>query len=312
MIQNKLLSLVVPVYFEEECIDQFILETTAVLDSHKINYEILFIDDGSKDKTVDKITQHIETNKKIKLIVFSYNHGKQAAVTAGIKNAKGDYLLYMDPDLQDPPVEIPRFLEEIEKGYDLVFGVREQKRDSFINRIYSKLFWWTLDKFTGLKIPKGLAVMRIFNRNFANRFIKYGEQNRFIEGIFMHIGMRQHQITISQRERFAGQSKFNFKRKMKLALDAIFDFSELPLKLTIRLGIALTIVGLFALVGIVIARLFVIEFQIGWPSLMSAIIMGFGVQLLFMGIMARYIGNIYKEVKQRPLYSVREYINIEE
>lgn len=309
---RKMLSLVVPVYFEEECILQFIKETEAVLITLPMDYEILFVDDGSGDRTVELIKGKCQENPKIKLIEFSYNHGKQAAVTAGVSHATGDYLLYMDPDLQDPPVEIPRFIQEIEKGYDLVFGVRKEKMDGFLNKLFSKIFWSVLENFTGLKIPKGLAVMRIFNKKFANKFLEYPEQNRFIEGIFMHIGMKRSLITIQQRERFAGKSKFNFRKKMNLAFDAIFDFSEIPLKMAVRLGFILFVFGLLFLLGIVVTKVFIFDFQLGWPSIMGAIILGAGVQLFFIGIAAIYIGRTYKESKKRPLFSIKELTNLSE
>lgn len=309
-LKRKKISLVVPVYFEEECILQFIKETQAVLETLPLDYEIVFVDDGSKDKTVELIKEKAIVFKQIKLVELSYNHGKQAAVTSGITYATGDYLLYMDPDLQDPPNEIPRFIEEIEKGYDLVFGVRKEKVDGVINKMFSRIFWYVLEKFTGLEIPKGLAVMRIFNRKFADKFLEYPEQNRFIEGIFVHIGMKRSTLLIEQRERFAGKSKFNFKRKMKLAFDAIFDFSEIPLKMAVRLGFFIFIAGLFLLLGIVITKLFIMDFQLGWPSLMCAIILGIGLQLFFIGIAAIYIGRTYKETKKRPLFSVKELVNI--
>ena len=153
--------------------------------------------------------------------------------------------------------------------------------------------------------------MRIFNRKFADKFLEYPEQNRFIEGIFMHIGMKRTNLLISQRQRFAGTSKFNFRRKMKLAFDAIFDFSEIPLKVAVRLGSLLFIGGFLYLIGIVIARLFIIDFQLGWPSLMGAIIIGAGLQLFFTGIAAVYIGRTYRESKKRPLFSVKEFTNFE-
>lgn len=309
---RKKISLVVPVYYEQECINQFIKETTAVLVTLHLNYEIVFIDDGSQDNTVQLIKEQALANPCIKLIELSYNHGKQGAVTAGIHHATGDYLLYMDPDLQDPPDEIPRFVAEIEKGYDLVFGIREEKMDSWLNKLMSKIFWSTLNKFTGLQIPTGLAVMRIFNRKFANRFKSYRENNRFIEGIFMHIGLKRTQITIKQRARFAGTSKFNFKRKMGLAFNAIFDFSQLPLVFVVRFGFITALFGFFALFGIVFTKLFVIDFQAGWPSLISAIILSTGLQIFFIGIAAVYIGKIYTESKNRPLFSIKEMTNLEE
>jgi dolichol-phosphate mannosyltransferase len=217
----------------------------------------------------------------------------------------------MDPDLQDPPDEIPRFVSKIEEGYDLVFGIRKEKMDSGINKIYSKIFWGTLNRFTGLKIPKGLAVMRIFNRKFADKFVEYSEQNRFIEGIFIHIGMKRTEIEVSQRNRFAGKSKFNFKRKMELAFNAIFDFSELPLRLAVNLGISLSFLGLIALIVIAYIKFFIFDFAAGWPSLLSAIVLSLGLQLFFIGIAAIYIGKIYKESKGRPLFSIKEFTNFE-
>jgi len=274
-----------------------------------IDYEYVFVDDGSKDRTVEIIKEEAKKDSRIKLVVFSYNHGKASAVSAAIANATGDYLLYMDPDLQDPPAEIPRFLEEIEKGYDFVWGIRKEKMDSFINKQFSKIFWGTLNKFTGLNIPKGIAVMRIFNREFADEFLKYTETNRFIEGIFINISKNWTTIEIGQRERFAGTSKFNFKRKMQLAFDAIFDFSELPLKMTVKFGMSLIVLGLVGLFVLLISKLFFIEFQAGWPSIIASIVLVFGLQLFFMGIISLYIGRIYKEVKNRPLYSIKEKIN---
>ena len=309
--QSFLLSLVVPVYFEEDCITEFIRSATRELAKHDLNYEMVFVDDGSEDNTVPIIKKQIETNKRIRLVEFSRNQGKAAAITAAISYARGDYLLYMDPDLQDPPEEIIRFVTKIREGYDLVFGVREQKKDSLLNRFYSHLFWFLLDQMTGLKLPRPLAVMRIFSRRFADSFLQYGEANRFIEGIFMQVGMNRTQITIPQRERFAGESKFNFHRKMQLAATAIFDFSDIPLKTATRFGALLVFISLISASGIVVARLFFLDFQVGWPSIATLLTFGFGIQLFFLGIIGIYIGNIYRETKRRPVFSVKQLNNIE-
>jgi dolichol-phosphate mannosyltransferase len=305
----KKLSLVVPVYYEQEVILQFLKETKEELEKLPIVYEYVFVDDGSTDKTVEIIKEQAKLDDRIKMIVFSYNHGKASAISAAIAYATGDYLLYMDPDLQDPPVEIPRFFNEMEKGYDLVWGIRKEKKDSFLNKQFSRIFWGTLNKFTGLNIPKGIAVMRMFNREFADEFLKYNETNRFIEGIFIAISKNWTTIEIGQRERFAGTTKFNFKKKMQLAFDAIFDFSELPLKMTVRFGMLLVVLGLIGLFALLISKLFFVDFQAGWPSIIASIIVVFGLQLFFLGIVSLYIGRIYKEVKRRPLYSVKDKIN---
>ena len=306
----KKLSLVVPVYYEQEVILQFLKETKEELEKLPIVYEYVFVDDGSTDKTVEIIKEQAKLDDRIKMIVFSYNHGKASAISAAIAHATGDYLLYMDPDLQDPPVEIPRFFYEMEKGYDLVWGIRKEKKDSFLNKQFSRIFWGTLNKFTGLNIPKGIAVMRMFNREFADEFLRYNESNRFIEGIFIAISKNWTTLEIGQRERFAGTTKFNFKRKMQLAFDAIFDFSELPLKMTVRFRMALVGLGLIGLFALLISKLFFIDFQAGWPSIIASIIIVFGLQLFFLGIVSLYIGRIYKEVKRRPLYSVKDKINL--
>lgn len=307
---SKLLSLVVPVYLEADCVDQFIAEARAALEVLPVRHEFVFVDDGSTDATVEKIRKHAASDARIKLVELSYNHGKQAAVTAGVQYAAGDYLLYMDPDLQDPPHEIARFLEEIDRGYDLVFGVRREKRDTLLNRLFSRIFWSTLDRFTGLRLPRGLAVMRIFNRAFADRFLGYAEQNRFIEGIFMHVGMKRSILEIDQRDRFAGRSKFNFRRKMALAFDAILDFSELPLRMAMRLGLMLSFLSMVAILAIFVMKVTNRHFQAGWPSLITIFMFGLGVQLFFIGIAALYIGRIYRETKHRPLYSVKELTNL--
>ena len=309
---DKLLSLVVPVFNEEECILEFISQVRSELDDSPLHYEIVFADDGSTDKTVELIRGEIGNDSRIRLVELSYNHGKQAALTAAVTYSNGDYLIYMDPDLQDPPKEISRFIAKIEEGYDLVFGVRESKEAGFVDVLFSKVFWLILDVFTGLKLPRPLAVMRIFNRDFANRFLDYKESNRFIEGIFMHIGMRQATLVIRQKQRFAGKSKYNFARKLRLAKDAILDYSELPLKLATRAGIILVITSLLAVLTLTILRLFFIDFQLGWPSLICTLWLGFGINLLFLGVIGSYVGKIYSESKHRPLFSTQRLTNIKQ
>jgi glycosyltransferase involved in cell wall biosynthesis len=300
-----LLSLVVPVYNEEECIKRFMDEVSNELTPHGIHYEIVFIDDGSKDLTVPIICEAMASQPKVKLVELAFNHGKQAAVTAGIEHASGDLIIYMDPDLQDPPSEIIRFVRKLDEGYDLVFGVREERHADLISKLGSLSFWWVLDRFTGLKLPRPLAVMRGFNRAFANEFMRFREANRFIEGIFATAGLRQTHILIPQRPRFAGVSKFNFRRRLTLALNAILDYSDLPLRLGIRLGLLLTTIGLIYAVALIIAKLSGATYQMGWPSMACMILIMGGMQLFCIGLIGAYLGKIYLESKHRPLYSVR-------
>ena len=184
------ISLVVALYFEEECVAEFIRRVREELDGQPVTYEIVFVDDGSQDRTAPIVTEYAAADPRLKLVQLSRNHGKEAAVTAGIAHASGDYLVMMDPDLQDPPERILDFKRKMEEGYDVVFGVRKQKADTLLNTLFSKIFWSSLNTMTGLKIPRNLAVMRMFNRAFAQQFLQYPERVRFIEGIFMLVGAR--------------------------------------------------------------------------------------------------------------------------
>jgi len=307
-----MLSLVVPVYFEEECIIEFVKQTTCVMDSNNIDYEIIFIDDGSVDRTVELIKNNAEENQRIKLIEFSYNHGKQSAVTAGVNHAIGDYILYMDPDLQDPPEMIPVFLNKIiEEDLDIIFGIRSEKNDTWLNKKFSALFWKVLQSLTKLNLPANLAVMRIFSRRFADEFSKFSEQNRFIEGIFMKIGLNMSTLIIENKERFAGKTKFNFKKKVELALNAIYDFSDIPLKLAVRIGLFFVITGFISILVVLTLKILYVNFQAGWPSLLAITTLYFGILILLVGIVAIYLGRVYKEVKGRPLYSIKRKTNLE-
>lgn len=308
---KKLISFVVPVYYEEDCIHQFIKEVDVEIEKlETYDFEFVFIDDGSRDQTVDILKDYCAKRKDIKLVEFSYNHGKELAVTAGIANSNGDYLIYMDPDLQDPPKEIPRLLKKIEEGFDVVYGIRTEKIDSFLNKLYSKIFWNSLNYLTGLDIPKGIAVYRIFNRRFADEFLAYTEQNRFIEGLFLKVGLNSSTIEVDQRERFAGKSKFNFKRKMNLAFTAMIDFSDIPLKLCVKTGFIISFLGGLILTLILVLFFVGVEFKAGWPSIAGLIILGLGVNLTFLGAIGRYVGKIYSETKRRPLFSIKNKYNL--
>jgi len=299
------LSVVIPVYDEEECISRCISETVDTLETHLIDYEIIFVDDGSTDRTISIILESAASNSRLKLVELSRNHGKPAAQTAGIQYARGQRILLMDPDLQESPVEIPRLMNALDEGFDIVYGIRETREDSFLTILGSRSFWWLLERMTGLSIPCNLSAMRIFNSEFRKRFLEYRENSRFIEGIMLQTGMRQTSIPIAHTSRKEGQSKFTFRRKVALATTAILDFSSVPLVLAIRFGLLMTTAGFGLALGLIVTRLFFMEFQLGWPSLIVTIITGFGLQILFTGIIGIYVGRIFMETKQRPSFSTR-------
>lgn len=306
-----MISIVAPTYFEEECIGELLSRIGTVMTAFGEEYEVVIVDDGSQDRTVPLVLAEIARRPRVRLVELAYNQGKAAALTAGAAYARGDLILFMDPDLQDPPESIPVLVAKAREGFDLVLTTREAKADGFVNRMASRVFWSFLRRFTGLPMPEGLGTMRIATRAFVDRFLQYRETNRFIEGLFLHVGLRRAVVEIPHHERYAGRTKFDFRRKLALALDATVSFSDAPLKAAIHWGMALTIAALLLAVGIIITRALFFNFQLGWPSLITAILFGFGLNLLFVGILGVYVGRIYGEVKQRPLFAIRQVHNVD-
>jgi len=306
------LSLVVALYFEEECVEEFVRQVRSNLDPTRLTYEIVFVDDGSTDRTVELASALAADDPRIKLIVLTRNHGKAAAVSAGIARSQGRYVILMDPDLQDPPDRIVDFYEQIEKGYDVVYGIRLQKSDTWLNTVLSDLFWSFLRTLTGLDIPKGLAVMRIFNRKFADEFLRYPERVRFIEGIFIDIGMRRAVLPVENRERFAGTSKFNFRQRIRLAVNAIIAFSDRPLRLSVTAGMLLLLSSTLGAGYLLLRKLVFGVGLTGWTSTILAIMFVGGLNALLLGIVGTYLGRLYTEVKARPLYRIQNTVNLEE
>lgn len=306
------LSLVVPLYDEEECISEFIRQVRASIDQLPFSYEIVFVDDGSQDRTVQIVIDFCESDSRITLVQLTRNYGKEAALTAGIHHATGKYILMMDPDLQDPPERIVDFYEKIQEGYDLVFSTRIEKADSRMRKLTSKLFWASLNIVTGLNIPSNLGAMRIFSRRFAQEFLRYPERVRFIEGLFMSIGMRRTTIKIENRPRFAGVSKFTLKRRIKLATNAMLAFSDLPLRFSTSLGLVGVLAStLFGLLFLLRKAIFGIGL-LGWTSTITVIIFFGSLQMLVLGLIGNYIGRIYTEIKARPIYSVYQTFNLKQ
>lgn len=299
------LSIVAPVFKDSECIPELVRRLKATLDGRGESYEIVLVDDGSDDNTVAVALAQQPACPELRVVELAFNHGKAGALTAGAAHARGDCVIFMDPDLQDPPEAIPVLVDKVREGYDLVFTTRTEKHDSLLNRLLSAAFWRFLRTFTGLSLPEGLGTMRACSRPFIDRFLEYREANRFLEGMFVHTGLRQAVVQIPHHPRFAGVSKFDTRRKISLAVTAVVSFSDVPLRLCMKAGALLLLLGFAGGLGLVIARLFFMRFQMGWPSLIATMIAGFGLNLLSLGIVGLYVGNIYSEVKQRPVFSVR-------
>ena len=311
----KKISIIIPAYNEElvinECYKRFI-NVFAGLEQY--NHEIIFINDGSKDKTLELLKQIAEKDPKVKIISFSRNFGHQAAVTAGLKEVTGDAIVIIDADLQDPPELIPDMLKLWEEGNQVIYGKRKtRKGESAFKLLTAKMFYKTLNSLSDIDIPKDTGDFRLVDREVVDTVNNLPEHNKFLRGLFSWVGYKQIPYEYERQERFAGSTKYPLKKMLKLASDGIISFSSKPLKIVGTLGIISIVISFLVLVYSLISYIFKLnELSAGWTSIMVAITFFAGVQLLSIWIMSEYIGRIYDEAKGRPQYIIEEKINISE
>lgn len=303
------LSVVVPMYFEEEVANECHNRLSTAISA--FDYEIIYVNDGSTDKTLPILKDIAQENNRVKIISFSRNFGHQAAVTAGVKYAKGDCVAIIDADLQDPPELIPDMVELWKEGYEVVYAKRKKRKgESFFKKVTAKAFYRTLSSLTDTDIPNDTGDFRLIDRKVADAFNSMSEHNRFIRGMVAWLGYKQIPIEYVRDERYAGETKYPLKKMLKLALDGIMSFSTKPLKLVTNLG---TLTLLFSL-GIIVYALisqFTGNVTSGWTSTLIVITMLSGVQLLSIGVVGGYIARIYEESRNRPIYLVSEEINVD-
>lgn len=303
------LSVVVPMYFEEEVANECHNRLSTAISA--FDYEIIYVNDGSTDKTLPILKDIAQENNRVKIISFSRNFGHQAAVTAGVKYAKGDCVAIIDADLQDPPELIPDMVDLWKEGYEVVYAKRKKRKgESFFKKVTAKAFYRTLSSLTDTDIPNDTGDFRLIDRKVADAFNSMSEHNRFIRGMVAWLGYKQIPIEYVRDERYAGETKYPLKKMLKLALDGIMSFSTKPLKLVTNLG---TLTLLFSL-GIIVYALisqFTGNVTSGWTSTLIVITMLSGVQLLSIGVVGGYIARIYEESRNRPIYLVSEEINVD-
>ena len=306
MKKKKLISLIVPCYNEEEALPIFYQETTKVLETMDVDYELLIIDDGSKDKTYQIAKELAEKDKHIKYISFSRNFGKEAAMYAGFCNAKGDYVAVMDADMQDPPSLLPQMYQILEEGeYDSVATRRiDRKGESKIRSWFARRFYKIINFISDADVVDGARDFRLMKREMVNAIISMSEYNRFSKGIFGWIGFKTYWLPFENVERVAGTTKWNFWGLFRYAISGIINFSEFPLDVASGFGILMTAVAFIMLVFIIFRKLIFGDPVAGWASTMCTIIFIGGIQLLCLGIMGQYIGKTYMETKNRPQYIV--------
>ena len=310
----KKISIVIPMYYEEEVAKQCYEKVTEVMSNlNNYDYEIIFVDDGSKDKTLEILENTQKNDIKVKIVSFSRNFGHQAAVTAGIKYVTGDAAVIIDADLQDPPETIPDMIRLWEDGNDVVYGKRKSREgESKFKLLSAKMFYKVLNALSDVEIPKDTGDFRLVDKKVLDVVNNMPEHNKFLRGLFSWTGFEQKAYEYERKERVAGKTKYPLKKMLKLASDGIISFSTKPLKLVINLGIITIFISMAVLIYSIISYILKLNnLASGWTSIMVAITFFSGVQLLCIGIVGEYIKRIYDETRKRPEYIIKKKINID-
>lgn len=303
----KKISIVVPMYNEQEVAKEFYNRTISVLTKLiEYDYEIIVVNDGSRDKTLEILLNIVREDEHVKVINFSRNFGHQAAITAGIENALGDAIITIDADLQDPPEIIVDMIREYEKGYDIVYAKRKsRKKDTFFKRETAKLYYKILNKLSDIKIPENVGDFRLISKRVQEVFIKLPEKDRYVRGMFAWMGFNQTIVEFDRASRYAGKTKYPLSKMIKLALSGIVGFSTKPLRIIFKLGLATTFISFILMIYAIVMKILG-NVENGWSSIIVAITFIGGIQLLSLGIVAEYIAKIYGEVKERPVYIIMD------
>lgn len=309
----KKISVVVPMYNEEEVAKTSYFRMEKILEELKqYDYEIIFIDDGSKDKTLELLEEIAQENEKVKILSFARNFGHQAAVTAGIRHVTGDAVVIIDADLQDPPELLPEMLALWEEGNEVIYGQRKSRKgESAFKLLTAKMFYHTLNALSDVEIPKDTGDFRLVDRKVIDVINSLPEHNKFLRGLFSWVGFKQKAYRYEREERQAGKTKYPFKKMWKLATDGIISFSTKPLKIVGELGFLAIILSIGILIYSLVSYIFNLnQLTPGWTSIMVAITLFSGVQLLSIWIISEYIARIYDETRNRPEYIIDKKINM--
>ena len=306
----KKIAIVVPCYNEQEAIPYFYEEVNKISNTmrDKTEFEFLFVNDGSKDDTLKVLRELSKKDERVKYISFSRNFGKESAMYAGLKEAAGDYVAIMDADLQDPPALLPEMFDTLEKGeYDCVATRRvTRKGESKIRSFFARLFYKIMNLISNTEVVDGARDFRLMSRQMVNAILEIGEYNRFSKGIFGFVGFNTKWLEYENIERVAGKTKWSFWKLLLYALDGFTAFSTKPLNISTFVGILFCLISLIMIIFIICKTLIFGEPVGGWPSLACIVLFVGGVQLFCTGIMGEYLSKTYLEVKNRPIYIVKE------
>ena len=307
MTKNITYSVVAPIYNEIEIVDEFCKRVMDVMDSTGETWELVLVDDGSSDGSTERIRELASVNKNIRPVIFARNFGHQIAVTAGLDFARGEAITIIDADLQDPPEVILDLIEKWREGFQVVFAVRaEREGESWFKKFTASLFYRVIFRITDVKIPLDTGDFRLLDRKVVDVMNSMRERHRFLRGMSAWIGYKQVGVEYKRAARFAGETKYPFKKMLKLALNAVTGFSYFPLQVASYFGFASAGLAIIAIPVVAILRMTGTQFFGGQATTLIAVLFLGGVQLISLGILGEYIGRLYDEAKGRPLYIVSE------
>jgi dolichol-phosphate mannosyltransferase len=309
-----LLSIIIPCYNEEPVIAETYKRLTDVLQKLPHDYELIFVNDGSKDHTLPILQDLSDKDQKVKVLAFSRNFGHQCAVTAGLNNCTGDVAVIIDADLQDPPEVIVEMLEIMQREQaNVVYGVRKKRKgEGWFKLFTAKIFYRILNRLSDVTFPLDTGDFRMVDRKVIDQFNRLGETNKYIRGLISWMGFKQAPCYYEREARFAGETKYPLRKMLKFAFIGLFYFSKKPLNLATSLGFASIMLGFLYLLWVLISMIFSLGHAVtGWTSTIMLIVFFGGVQLLTIGVLGKYIGNLFDEVKGRPEYIIGEKINFD-
>jgi dolichol-phosphate mannosyltransferase len=308
-MKQTVISIVVPMYNEEQVVLESYTRLKGVMETLNEPYEMIFVNDGSRDATAQILRRICADDPTVHLIDFSRNFGHQTAITAGMDYSSGQAVVVIDADLQDPPEVIPELIAKWREGFDVVYGTRgERKGETFFKRFTSAAFYRLLNILSDVEIPVDTGDFRLIDRKVCDALKTVKEHNRYVRGIISWLGFRQAGVEYVRDKRFAGETKYPLKKMLRFAFDGITSFSIKPLKISSYVGAAVSLLSFIYLLVVVFMKLFTDQTITGWASVMAVSLFFNGVVLMMLGIIGEYIGRIYDEAKGRPLYVVREVV----
>ncbi|MBU6430879.1 MAG: glycosyltransferase family 2 protein [Patescibacteria group bacterium] len=308
---KPLISLVTPLFNEEENVNEFYERAKKILE--KIGtHEIIFVNDGSRDKTLEKTLEIADKDKSVKIIDFSRNFGHQTAITAGMDNSQGEAVVIMDGDLQDTPETIPELVKKWKEGYEVVYAKRRSRKDTLFKRVTAYIFYRTIKKVAQIDITEDTGDFCLLDRKIIGTLKGIREHSRFVRGLTSWVGFKKAVVLFNREERKRGNTNYSLRKMMKFAYDGITSFSYFPLKMATYLGALSAFLGFLWGIYAIYQRIYHSETTVpGWATLAVAVFFLGGIQLIVLGIIGEYIGRIYTEVQNRPLYIIRQKINFD-